>query len=989
MADEVVQYVFEGDSSRLQKATQDAINSLTLYESTVKNIQGTMNDLMSSINEIADWIKLLVSEMKSLVQMSNTASDAFKDVKNSATQYANAMRSVADAQRRSNASTSEASKNTEDAGNTAKGSSNKWMVLAQALTQIENSFNSVKTPATETSNVIKDIASMANSAATAIKTLFGVDIVGTFEKSATAAMDYIENLNLFNVAMGDSIEYGKSFVSQMQEVYGLDPSNIMTYVGNFNQLASAIEMPAKTASILSTNMMKMSTDIASLFNMDVVDVVENMKSGIIGMTRAVTKYGMDIRTTTLQQTALSLGITENVKNMSEANREGLRYITMMRQASNVSGDWAKTINSPSNQLRILKEQLTQLARAIGNVFLRAITKVLPYVNGFVMALREAVQAIADFFGFANMDFGGTTSTIDDISGSITGIGDEADKTAKKLQKLVAPFDQLNVIQESSSKSSSSSNDSEIMDPAIVAAIEALNVPLENIRMKANEVRDAILGFFNLNGGSLEKILNRIKTTATNIKGIFVALGKRAKEALTFNSNGATILGNIKGLLSDIWDWFDLIIIDTKAWAENLNLTPLATSLANLTGAVRNLAGVIGDKLEGVYRNVMLPLTSWTIEEAVPWIIQKIADALNWFAEHPDIAAILIGIATAFSLISGVVKGVISVISFVGPIMTSLNAICGAFDLTLGGLMATAAPIIGVVLGIIAAIAALVAIIIIVITHLDEIKAWLAEMKGKFENFIESIKSKLSGVWEFFSPLVDTVKKVIDKIKEIVTVIYNNIKIVVNKIAEIAATLKQAFTAIFTYVWGKFKEKILDPLTKFVSNIYQKYIKPIADKIYKYLIKPIFDWFDGVITNVMNLFIWLINNLIGFFEWMMNGVIGIVNGIVGVANKVPGVDISYVSDVTLGRISYMANGGVVSGPTQAVIGEGRFDEAVIPLGNSPQLENMLDRFADKVNERPVNVKVQIGDSQWDAFTYKSAKRGEQQLGKPILGGNVSG
>lgn len=989
MADEIIKYSFEGDSSGLQRAVNDSLAALTTYESGLASVQNSLRAIDQTMSMFFTALKMLVNYIAQATSAQNMLNQALINGRSSSTSYANAMRSVADAQRRSNASASEASKKTEDAGDTAKDSSNKWTVLAQALSQIASSFNSVKIPAKETSNIVKDIASVANSASTALKTLFGVDIAGTFEKSATAAMDYIENLNLFNVAMGDSIEYGKSFVSQMQEVYGLDPSNIMTYVGNFNQLASAIEMPAETASILSTNMVKMSTDMASLFNMDVVDVVNNMKSGIIGMTRAVTKYGIDIRTTTLQQTALSLGITENVRNMSEADREGLRYITMMRQASNVSGDWAKTIESPSNQLRIFKEQLTQLARAIGNVFLPVITKVLPYINGFVMALRTAIQAIADFFGFTDMDFGGSTSTIDDMSSSITNVGDKADETAKKLQKLVAPFDQLNVIQESSSKSNSSSADSEIMDPAIVAAINSLNVPMENIRMKANEVRDAILGFFNLDGGSLEKVLIRIKTTIALIKDFFVTLGEKAKEALTFNGNGATILNNIKGLLSDIWYWLDLIITDTKEWAEDLNLIPLATSLANLTEAVRNLASVIGDKLESVYRNVMLPLAKWTIEAGIPGIIQAIANALNWFAEHPDIIAVLIGIATAFSLISGVVKVAIGLINFIGPIMVSLNAICNAFSITLGELAATAVPIIGVVLGIIAAIAALVTIIIIVITHLDEIKAWLANMKGKFEDFIESIKSKLSGVWEFFSPLVDTIKKVIDKIKEIVTVIYNNIKIVVNKIAEIASALKQAFTAIFTYVWGKFKEKILDPLTKFVSNIYQKYIKPIVDKIYNYLIKPIFNWFDGVVKDVMNLFIWLINNVIGFFEWMMNNVIGIVNDIVGVANKVPGVDISYVSDVTLGRISYMANGGVVSGPTQAVIGEGRFDEAVIPLGNSPQLENMLNRFADKVNERPVNVKVQIGDSQWDAFTYKSAKRGEQQLGKPILGGNVSG
>lgn len=952
MADEIVQYVFEGDSSRLQKATQDAINSLTLYESTVKNIQGTMNSLMSSINETVDWVKLLVNEMKSLVQMANTASDAFKDVKNSSTQYANAMRSVADAQRRSNASASEAGKKTEDAGNTAKSSSNKWIVLAQALKQIEDTFTSVKKPAKETSDIIKDIADVANSASTAIKTLFGVDIAGTFEKSATAAMDYIENLNLFNVAMGDSIEYGKSFVRQMQEIYGLDPSNIMTYVGNFNQLASAIEMPAETAAILSTNMTKMSTDIASLFNMDVVDVVDNMKSGLIGMTRAVTKYGIDIRTTTLQQTALSLGITENVRNMSEANREGLRYITMMRQASNVSGDWAKTIESPSNQLRILKEQLTQLARAIGNIFLPVITKVLPYVNGLVMALREAVQAIADFFGFVDMDFGGTTSTIDDMSNSITDIGDEADETAKKLQKLVAPFDQLNVLQESSSESDSSSTNSEIMDPAIVEAINALNVPLENIRMKANEVRDAILGFFNLDGGSLEKILGRIKTTAINIKDIFVALGKKAAEALTFNSNGETILGNIKGLLSDIWDWFDLIIIDTKEWAENLDLTPLATSLANLTGAVRNLAGVIGDKLESVYKNVMLPIASWTIEEALPWIIQKIADALNWFAEHPDIAAILIGVATAFSLIFNAVKVVIGLISFIGPIMTALNGICAAFGVSLGGLVTTAAPIIGIVLGIIVAIAALVTIIIIVITHLDEIKAWMQTNIPHIYNIIQAlvvfIKSVFSGLWT--------------TIKGVLSTIFN--------------TTKNIFNSIFNTIKNVFKN-----LLYFIDAVVSRDWK----RAFKSLVNIVISLFNGVISVIVD----ALNFLLGLIESVVNGVGKAVKVVGKSLGKNWGWSVSLNINKQSLSIPYLESGAVITGPTQAVVGEGRFDEAVIPLGNSPQLENMLDRFADKVNERPVNVKVQIGDSQWDAFTYKSAKRGEQQLGKPILGGNVSG
>lgn len=976
MAEELIQYNFEGDSSGLQQATQQAINALDSYQQKVNDTRDTLNEFMSIMREIADNIRYLCQVTTAMATMMASTNTVFVNVKDSSTQYANALRSVTAAIGRTNSASEETVSSNQNVEKSNKKIADSFIELRGHLNTLKEAFGRTSSEGLQFSSALQGIESAAISAVTALKTFIGVDIAGTLKDSIKESMNYVENLNLFNVAMGESIDKGNAFVDKIQEVYGMDPSNIMTYVGNFNQLASAIEMPSEAASDLSLGMTRLTNDLASLFNMDVSTVAANMKSGLIGMTRAVTKYGMDIRTSTLQQTALSLGITENVKNMSEANREGLRYITMVRQASNVSGDWAKTIESPANQIRILKEQLTQLARAIGNLFLPALTKVLPYINGFIMAIRTAIQAIAEFFGFEGLDFGGSTSTIDKSTGAIESMGEAADETKKKIKQLQAPFDKLNVIQANTDSSKDTGVDtSEYMDPAIAKAISALNVPLENIKMKANRVRDALLEWMNLDGGSFKRALEKIKALIEGVKNIAVTLKDKLKTALEVDGNGAAILDTFKGILSDIYDWIMLIVKDTQEWASNLDLAPLVGAFRNLFEAVRNLASVIGDKLEGLYRNVMLPLAKWTIEKGLPAIINALAGALNWFAEHPNLGAVIVGIATAIAL---VIKFLVALPAIIATVQAAIEAIGIVIELVgVAGL--------GWIAVAVAAIAALIAIIIIVVTHLDEIKAWFAEMKAKLKPFFDAIKAGIANVYNFFKPLIDTVKNVILKVVEIFKTVWSNAVKVIKKVIEINKKLWEIFTALA----GAFYKYVLAPIISKIKEFFNTYIKPALRLINTYLIQPLFKKISATVTNIVNTIIWAINNAIGFVEWLINCAVWAVNLLVKAANKVPGVDIDYVSQVSLGRISYLAQGGVITQPTQAIIGEGTHDEAVIPLGNSPQIDDMLDRFANKVSERPVEVRVQIGDSEWDAFTYRSAKRGESIVGKPILGGATRG
>lgn len=329
---------------------------------------------------------------------------------------------------------------------------------------------------------------------------------------AKEAINYIENLNLFTVAMGSSIDRGLEFVKQMQEVYGMDPSNLYRYAGYFYQLTDAIGMADEASATLSLSMTKAANDIASLFNMPIETVVENLASGMQGMSRAVRKYGMDIRATTLQTTAYKYGLTEQVETMSEANRMALRYLTMMEQVSNATrqvdnttagaskemGDFARNIETPANQLRIFKEQMAQLGRAVGNFLVKPFATAIAYVNGFIMAIRTVINFLASLFGLLPTGTKSVTAGTDamkDQAAAVGGVGDAAGEAKKKLDDLTAPFDELNVLQEQAADGGGGGGGGafdDLLDPALAEAIKNMELKLEDIQMKANQVRDAIL-----------------------------------------------------------------------------------------------------------------------------------------------------------------------------------------------------------------------------------------------------------------------------------------------------------------------------------------------------------------------------------------------------------------------------------------------------------------------------------------------------------------
>lgn len=261
------------------------------------------------------------------------------------------------------------------------------------------------------------------------------------------ATAYEEALNLFTVSMGDQAEEAMAWVEKFSTALYLDPSNVMQYMGSLNSLIGGLGVGAEKSYLMSKNLTQLAYDLASFKNMKFEEAFTKLQSGISGEIEPLRNVGVALSQNTLQELANSLGIKQRVAEMSEAQKAQLRYVQILKSTTQWQGDMGRTLISPANALRVVKEQFTLLGRAIGKIFIPIVMKTIPYVIALTEILTDLANRLAAFLGYELTDI--DYSSLGNISTGITDIGDAAEETTNKLNTMLAPFDELNVVQNKS------------------------------------------------------------------------------------------------------------------------------------------------------------------------------------------------------------------------------------------------------------------------------------------------------------------------------------------------------------------------------------------------------------------------------------------------------------------------------------------------------------------------------------------------------------
>ena len=273
-------------------------------------------------------------------------------------------------------------------------------------------------------------------------------------KITDKSMKYIETINLVNVSMGEYADEAKRYAEEVELAMGIDPKEWLTGHSVLMSLVSGFGVANDRAYLMSKNLNQIAYDLWSLkgeaMNFTLGESLEKVTSGISGELEPLRNVGYDLSQARLELEAYNLGIEKKLSDMTQAEKAELRYMAIMRQSTQVIGDMSRTLDSPANQMRILKTQYEQLVRSIGNLVIPILNKVVPVISAITRVLRELIDTIASLLGveIASVDFDAASQSASGIS---TGM-EEAAESAKKLKDYTMGFDELNVINPNSDSS---------------------------------------------------------------------------------------------------------------------------------------------------------------------------------------------------------------------------------------------------------------------------------------------------------------------------------------------------------------------------------------------------------------------------------------------------------------------------------------------------------------------------------------------------------
>ena len=512
--------------------------------------------------------------------------------------------------------------------------------LSNALTPLANQFNTVATAFTRLPTNIRRVVTATNSltqtnshASTSYINLWAklrmarvaVQSIGnTIASWLHTSNQYIEDMNLFNVALGEYASEAQKYAEQVGEVLGIDPGEFMRNQGTFNTIISGFGVASDKAYLMSKNLTQLGYDLSSFFNITVDDAMQKVQSGIAGELEPLRRLGYDLSVARLQEEALALGIEKKVSAMTQAEKSQLRYYAIMTQVTTAQGDMARTLNAPANQLRVLQAQVTQCARAIGNLFIPMLNAILPPVIAVVKVLRSLIITIAGLFGinadrFGDMfsdvssSVGSTASGLEDVS---DGLGD-ATKAAKKLKNAMLGIDELNIISPNDDSSGSGSgsgagiggNDLGIDLPTYDFLGDAITSKVDEI---VQMIKDAMWEITAVISGFLLAIGTILVVTGANIPlglGLMAVGAVGLAASVMANWNGMSErLAKVLTLVTGVLGGF-LLAIGAFLVFSGVNV-PLGAGLMVAGAAALGTAAVINWKfLNGDLSNALSILTA--------------------------------------------------------------------------------------------------------------------------------------------------------------------------------------------------------------------------------------------------------------------------------------------------------------------------------------------------------------------------------------------
>lgn len=529
-------------------------------------------------------------------------------------------------------------------------------------------------------------------------------------------------------------------------------------------------------------------------------------------TKPLRSYGIDVTQQSLQPILDALGIDKQVKNMSQAEKEILRYLATLKQAKIAMGDLANTIESPSNQLKVFRQQLVEAKVALTSLFMGTFANILPYANALLMVIKEVSKAIADMFGIELTDYNSGIASQEGIYDGIEESADNASKAVKELKRQTLGFDEIHNINENKDSGSGTSVSGGI-DQRLLDAITGYDNGMGKVRMKATEIRDRImewLGFTKHTNKETKEVYFTYGGFNNTIKGL-------VNGWKNLNTQGKIFVGLGTALV------ISKIYTTAKKLMTVIGGTGLVKQFKNLNSYVKIYSKLSGNFIDGIVAGTNAFLKQKIVVADTIGNINKFRTSING-----SIVAItgLITTTSGIGLITDSIRdmangtsNLLSVIGLVGGTiltiggaLTTVSAIATTFGITMTTTMATATAGISLVVGAIAGL----------ITYLTTSKEKTSEYQKALDELDVTAKKNL--VTSLAQ--IDRIQELVDELKNLVDENGNVKKCDEDRVNYILSKVNEAYNTEYKLIDGKIEKNGQEinsnnDLIKSIDNVMKK------------------------------------------------------------------------------------------------------------------------------------------------------------------------
>ena len=679
--------------------------------------------------------------------------------------------------------------------------------------------------------------------------------------------DFYEAANMFGVSMGDMTNEASGFIDKMEQLLGIDPSEAMNAMANIYSMTKSFGLAKEQAYTLSKSLTQLGYDLSSLKNIPISQAFTKIRSAMAGELEPMLQLGVDISQARLQQELLALGFNKQVSTLSQADKATLRYIAILKQTTDAQGDFARTLSSPANMIRILKAQLSGLARDVGSLLYPAMKSILPPLIAAVELIREFVQWVAKLMGVKVVltDFAKSADSVGGIGDAMDETTDSTKKAAKALKDYTMGFDELNIIDPNKGKKSSSSGVAgNILGDVDLSGYDMFKQYNEEFAKQIDAIKQKIKDMLPVIGAisaalALWKITNFLTDIATaiskmtDLQKLALSIATVVVEAsLVFSfAKGYASSGNPLELLGEVVSAaFGSFVLWRTMGADGVTLgigIAFVASLAGLTYALGTGEANLGDASTWIQTALTTAFGS----------ITGITLLTNLGAASGTAATLSIGLAGLITF-AGITFSLGEKLKEFPVLDTIITALMGIFG---GAAGAGVALLVGASLPVAGAVAA-AGVGIGLVLHWAGIK-WGKKDGGEETDAAKEANEKMAALEQAFEQKIENIKKIIvekwNEAIDFMTSLPGKVGDVINSISKWFSSLPEKIGYALGFAVGKIGEwvgnmvvTVTTEVPKIVSSVV-KFFEELPGNIWTAILKTldvISEWRERMVAFVV-------------------------------------------------------------------------------------------------------------------------------------------